>query len=181
MKRTNAYTKLIVTALAAVALAVLVNWGLERAGAADHRDRRAFGLISVNPGQDLRLNIFSLTYTARVRRVLVAFDIYAQGAPAAGSPAATGAPGDETFCMNNLRQLRFVGRHSCVVTLEPFGAATLDLPAPPEAVLVRPVVNPNGFDDAHSQIISSLEVREGGRTTHVLNPNMVIYDAQPHR
>jgi hypothetical protein len=148
---------------------------LPRAGAADHRDARAFGLVSVNPGQELRLNLFSLTFTGRVRRVLVAFDVYM---PAA-SGAAPAAAGEETSCANNLRRLRMVERRSCVVTLDPSGAATVDMPARAEAVLVRPVVDPGGFDTAESQSISSLEVREGGRTTSVINPEMII-SREPH-
>ena len=66
-----------------------------------------------------------------------------------------------------------VERASCVVTLDPSGAATLDLPARAEAVLVRPVVNPDGFCDGHSQVLSSLEVREAGRTTGAVDPIMV--------
>jgi hypothetical protein len=164
-KGVNLFKVPALVALAAGGLLMVAALGglLPQAGAADHRDGRAFGLVSVNPGQELRLNVYSLTDTGRVRRVRVAFEVYTAAAAVVGTPAPA-APGDDASCTNNLRRLRPVERQACVVTLDPSGAATFDLPAPAEAVLVRPVVNPDGFDNAASQIISHSKcARAAGR------------------
>src|SRR6266498_5682342 len=93
MKTRNMLLKLFFAAFALCGIAVLlIGWGAGDVGAADHRDRRGFGLVSLNPGQVARLNVFSLrinenqmgeqrsdTEEARPRRITIAFDVYAPG------------------------------------------------------------------------------------------------------
>jgi len=66
--------------------------------------------------------------------------------------------------------LRFVTRKSCEVVLARGNAITWDFTAPAEGAVIRAVVNPASFDP---HIISSLEILEGGRTTHFINPNVI--------
>ncbi|SRR6266536_403208 len=177
MKTRRMLMKLFVAGLTLSGIAVLwAGWGSSPAGAADHRDRRGFGLVNLNPGQVARLNVFSLrineTQTganqsqsdaeeARPRRITIAFDVYAPG-------AANGraAPSD-TSCPT---PLQFVNRKSCEIVLSRGNAVTWDFTAPSEGAVVRAVVNPALFDP---HIISSLEIMEVGRTMHFINPNVI--------
>src|SRR3989442_14053564 len=116
--------KLLVAGLALCGIAALwAGWGTSPAGAADHRDRRGFGLVSMNPGQVARLNVFSLRINenqmgeqhsdaeeARPRRITIAFDVYATGPENARSSTAN----SDNTCAS---ALRFVTRRSCEVTL----------------------------------------------------------------
>ena len=169
---------LIKSFLAGLLLCVIViiwaGWTTNPVGAADHRDRRGFGLVSLNPAQVARLNVFSLRINetqpgesqsqsnaeeARPRRITIAFDIYA---PESGRAA----PGD-TSCPT---PLQFMRRKSCEIVLARGNAVTWDFTAPPEGAVIRAVVNPATFDP---HIISSLEIMEGERTTHFINPNVI--------
>jgi len=177
MKTRNMLLKLFFAALALCGIAVLwIGWGAGDVGAADHRDRRGFGLVSLNPGQVARLNVFSLrineTQTgenqsqsssaeARPRRISIAFDIYASG------PENGGAAASDTSCPTTLR---FVTRKSCEIVLPRGDAVTWDFTAPAEGAVIRAVINPASFDP---HIISSLEIMEGGRTMHFINPNII--------
>ena len=158
--------------LGAAAL-VWSGWSAGRAGAADHKDRRGFGVISLNPGQVARLNIFSLDVSentrgdpeeARPRRMIVAFDVYTRLPAEAGRPVA-GIGG--TSCASTLRLLT---RRSCEVVLARGEAVTWDFTAPPDGAVIRAVVDPAAHDP---HLISSLELMEGGRTTQVINPNVI--------
>lgn len=177
MKARSMLMKLFVIVLMLATIAVVwVSWNASPADAADHRDRRGFGLVSLNPGQVARLNVFSLRINenqmgeqhsdaeeARPRRITIAFDVYAAG-PENARPSA--ANSDNT-CAS---ALRFVTRRSCEVTLPRGDAVTWDFTAPPEGAVIRAVVNPAQFDP---HIISSLEIMEGGRTMHFINPNEI--------
>src|SRR5215204_4099077 len=173
MRTLSSLVKLSVAAAALAAAALIwAGWGAGRAGAADHRDRRGFGLVSLNPGQVARLNLFSLDTTentradsveARPRRMVVAFEVYARQ-PEVGRAAAV--PGDNS-CVGALRP---VARKSCEVVLARGGAVTWDFAAPAEGAVIRAVVNPDAYDP---HLISSLELMEGGRTTQVINPNVI--------
>jgi hypothetical protein len=172
MRTLNSLVKLSVAAAAIGAAALIwAGWGAGRAGAADHRDRRGFGLISLNPGQVARLNVFSLDVTentradseeARPRRMLVAFDVYTRQ-PEAGR-AATGA------AASGVTALRLAARRSTEVVLARGEAVTWDFTAPPDGAVIRAVVNPDAHDP---HLIYSLELMEGGRTTQVINPNEI--------
>jgi len=177
MKTRSMLMKLFITAVMLATISIIwISWSPEPAGAADHRDRRGFGLVSMNPGQVARLNVFSLRINenqmgeqhsdaeeARPRRITIAFDVYAAGPEnARSSPANT-----DSTCAT---PLRFVTRKSCEVTLPRGDAVTWDFSAPAEGAVIRAVVNPASFDP---HIISSLEIIEGGRTTHFINPNEI--------
>src|SRR5712664_4816565 len=93
MKIPSMLMKLFVAGLTLSGIAVIwAGWGTSPAGAADHFDRRGFGIVSLNPGQVARLNVFSLRINenrmgeqrsdaeeARPRRIAIAFDVYAPG------------------------------------------------------------------------------------------------------
>ncbi len=176
--KTRSLVKLFFAVLMLCGIAALwIVWGTADVGAADHRDRRGFGLVSLNPDQVARLNVFSLrineTQTganqsqssnveeARPRRISIAFDIYAPGSEN-GRAAAS-----DTSCPT---PLRFVTRESCEIVLARGDAVTWDFTAPSEGAVIRAVVNPASFDP---HIISSLEIMEGGRTMHFINPNII--------
>jgi len=178
MKTRSMLVKLFFTVLALCGIAVIwIGWGTGDVGAADHRDRRGFGLVSLNPDQVARLNVFSLrineTQTgenqsqgssaeeARPRRISIAFDIYAP------SPENRRAAASDTSCP---APLRFVTRKSCEIVLPRGDAATWDFTAPSEGAVIRAVVNPASFDP---HIISSLEIMERGRTINFINPNII--------
>jgi len=177
MKTRSMLMKLLVTVLMLGAIMVIwVGWNPSPAGAADHRDRRGFGMVSLNPGQVARLNVFSLRINeiqmgeqrsdaeeARPRRITIAFDVYAPGPENARSSTAN----SDNTCAS---PLKLVTRRSCEVTLPRGDAVTWDFTAPPEGAVIRAVVNPASFDP---HIISSLEIMEGGRTTHFINPNVI--------
>ncbi len=175
MQTRSMFAKLFVAGLSLLVLAIVWSgWGTSPAGAADHRDRRGFGLVSLNPGEVARLNVFSLRINetqigenqnqtnaeeVRPRRITIAFDNYA---PESGRAA----PGD-TSCPT---PLQFMRRKSCEIVLARGNAVTWDFTAPPEGAVIRAVVNPATFDP---HIISSLEIMEGERTTHFINPNVI--------
>ena len=175
MKTRSMLMKLFITAVMLGTIAVIwISWSPSPAGAADHRDRRGFGLVSLNPGQVARLNIFSLRINenqmgeqhsdaeeARPRRITIAFDVYAAGSESARPSTAN----SDSTCAT---PLRFVTRRSCEVTLPRGEAVTWDFTAPAEGAVIR--ANPASFDP---HIISSLEIMEGGRTTHFINPNEI--------
>jgi hypothetical protein len=177
MKTGSMLMKLFIIILAlGTVLVIWISWNPSPAGAADHLERRGFGLVSVNPGQVARLNVFSLRIhenqigeqhsdaeEARPRRITIAFDVYA---PSSESARPATASSDNTCAT----PLRFVTRRSCEVTLPRGDAVTWDFTAPAEGAVIRAVVNPASFDP---HIISSLEIREGGRTTHFINPNII--------
>jgi len=178
MKLRSMLMKIFFAVLAMSGIAVIwIGWGTGDVGAADHRDRRGFGIVSLNPGQVARLNVFSLRINetqagesqkessnaeeARPRRISIAFDIYAPG-PENGRSAAS-----DISCPT---PLRFVTRKSCEIVLPRGDAVTWDFTAPAEGAVIRAVVNPASFDP---HIISSLEIMEGGRTMHFINPNII--------
>lgn len=178
MKIRNTFAKVIALLLGVGLIAVIwATWGSGNAGAADHRDRRGFGLVSLNPGQVAHLNVFSLRINetqagenqtqssnaeeARPRRISIAFDIYA------ASPESGRAAASDASCPT---PLRFMTRKSCEIVLARGDAVTWDFTAPAEGAVIRAVVNPASFDP---HIISSLEIMEGGRTTQFINPNVI--------
>jgi hypothetical protein len=178
MTTRNSLTKLIAAVLGVGFIAVVwSSWGTGDVGAADHRDRRGFGLVSLNPGQVARLNIFSLRINenqtaetqsnaeeARPRRISIAFDVYASGSE---TNKASAAVASDTSCP---RSLQFVTRRSCDIVLARGDAVTWDFTVPAEGAVIRAVVNPASFDP---HIISSLEIMEGGRTMQFINPNVI--------
>ena len=61
MKTGSMLMKLFFTVLVlGTILVIWISWSPSPVGAADHLERRGFGLVSMNPGQVARLNVFSL-------------------------------------------------------------------------------------------------------------------------
>jgi len=124
-------------------------------------DPPAFGLVSVNPGQTLRLNVVNrLTPPPEpdrmgraTRHAMLAFDMYRADVPP--GPCATAH--------------RFADRQSCEVTLAPGEAASFDLTSAAEIGLTQ--VLPAVQDDDRNQspaLVYTLEVRENGKTILLL-------------
>ena len=152
--------------------------------------RPQFGLVSLAARQTARLNVVdtraidpedATAGDGSVRKVTLAFDVY-------GPVAATddGGGGRAAFSVSKQRFLR---RESCVVTLRAGEAASFDF-TPPEGTSVRAVAafgtpdtrgedrhvdDPNlrGVDDPNLR--TTLEVREGGRTSFVLSPAAAVF------
>ena len=151
-------------------------------------ERPQFGVISLAAGQSARLNVVNTraidpedatSGDGSVRKVTLAFDVYA---PATATD--DGGGGRAASCV--VKQ-RFLRRESCEVTLRPGEAASFDFTAP-EGTRIRAVTygtpdtrggnrrveDPNirGVEDPN--IRTTLEVREGGRTSFVLSPEAVL-------
>ena len=166
--------KLFAKTLALIALifgiaASIVIWNSDRVRAFNPQpDPPAFGLISLNPGQSLRLNVVNrlaaTTDSERLahatRHAMLGFNLY----------RADGrlSPGEVPLnpCMT---AHRIADRQSCEVTLVPGEAASFDVISATEigATQVLPEVQD---DDSNKKpaLVYTLEVRENGRTVHVL-------------
>jgi len=150
-----------------------------------------FGLITLAPGQQARLNVVhnraidpedSTSGDGSVRKVTLAFDVYALGT-AVESEASAMVEGRVTSA-----NYRFVRRESRQLALRPGEGASFDFtavePTFVSAVIIddpniRSVEDPNirpvraGIDDPNLR--GTLEVRDGGRTTFVLSPAAVLF------
>ena len=124
-------------------------------------DPPAFGLISLNPGQSLRLNVVNTLQPptdpdrigSATRHAMLGFDMYRADVPP--GPCATAH--------------RFADRQSCEVTLAPGEAASFDLTSAAEIGLTQ--VLPAVQDDDRNQspaLVYTLEVRENGKTILLL-------------
>jgi len=124
-------------------------------------DPPAFGLVSVNPGQTLRLNVVNRLSPPpepdrlgrSTRHAMLAFDMYRADVPP--GPCATAH--------------LFADRQSCEVTLAPGEAASFDLTSATEIGLTQ--VLPAVQDDDRNQspaLVYTLEVRENGKTILLL-------------
>lgn len=144
--------------------AVVFIWQTQPVKAVQNSER-AFGIISLNAGQTLRFNVVNIgnPNDRRVRRVKLAFDVYALGGPDTISEA-TSSEAAVAACTNNLR---FVRRESCEVTLLPGEAASLDFTAPTGRTQIGAVMlgGPDTREDP--TLVPTLEIREGNRTLFV--------------
>jgi len=124
-------------------------------------DPPAFGLVSVNPGQTLRLNVVNRLQPPpepdrlgrSTRHAMLAFNMYRADVPP--GPCATAH--------------LFADRQSCEVTLAPGEAASFDLTSAAEIGLTQ--VLPAVQDDDRNQnpaLVYTLEVRENGKTILLL-------------
>ena len=146
--------------------------------------RPQFGVISLAAGQSARLNVVNTRAvepddSGRSRKVTLAFDIYA---PAAATDDGGG------LVDSRVGKQRFLRRESCEVTLRPGEAASFDLIAP-IGTRIRAIaygtpdtrgansriddLNIRGIED--SNIRTTLEVQENGRTTFVVSPAAVLF------
>ena len=145
-----------------IAMALMAFWLTIRVRAFNPQpDPPAFGLVSVNPGQTLRLNVVNRLMPPTdpdrlgrsTRHAMLAFNMYRADVPP--GPCATAHP--------------FADRQSCEVTLAPGEAASFDLTSAAEIGLTQ--VLPAVQDDDRNQspaLVYTLEVRENGKTILLL-------------
>ena len=140
--------------------------------------RAGFGLVSLVPGQQARLNVVRMKTTEpdggdrSVREVTLAFDVYATQAATEGSPLLTTA--GRSTVVNH----RFVERQSVEVTLRVGEASSFEFTATQHTLVSAVVVDPNirghrRVDDTNLR--ATLEVREAGRSSFVLSPAAVLF------
>ena len=159
MKYRNVFTKsLVMIAFVGIVMAGAGVWLTTYVRAFNPQpDPPAFGLVSVNPGQTLRLNVVNRLSPPpepdrlgrSTRHAMLAFDMYRADVPP--GPCATAH--------------RFADRQSCEVTLAPGEAASFDLTSAAEIGLTQ--VMPAVQDDDRNQspvLVYTLEVRENGKT-----------------
>ena len=145
-----------------IAMALMAFWLTIRVRAFNPQpDPPAFGLVSVNPGQTLRLNVVTRLSPPpepdrlgrSTRHAMLAFNMYRADVPP--GPCATAH--------------LFADRQSCEVTLAPGEAASFDLTSATEIGLTQ--VLPAVQDDDRNQspaLVYTLEVRENGKTILLL-------------
>ena len=173
MKNRNVFTRsLVMIALVGVVMAVVGFWLTTYVSAFNPQpDPPAFGLISLNPGQTLRLNVVNrLTpppdpdrLGRGTRHAMLRFDLYM---PSTGSSASVGAVLPPEHCIT---AHRFTNRQSCEVTLAPGEATSFDLAAATEVGMnqVLPLVEDDDRNQ-HPALIYTLEVRENGKTLYTM-------------
>ena len=163
MKYRNVFTKsLVMIAFVGIVMAGAGVWLTTYVRAFNPQpDPPAFGLVSVNPGQTLRLNVVNRLSPPpepdrlgrSTRHAMLAFDMYRADVPP--GPCATAH--------------RFADRQSCEVTLAPGEAASFDVTSAAEIGLTQ--VLPAVQDDDRNQnpaLVYTLEVRENGKTILLL-------------
>ena len=163
MKYRNVFTKsLVMIAFVGIVMAGAGVWLTTYVRAFNPQpDPPAFGPVSVNPGQTLRLNVVNRLSPPpepdrlgrSTRHAMLAFDMYRADVPP--GPCATAH--------------RFADRQSCEVTLAPGEAASFDLTSAAEIGLTQ--VLPAVQDDDRNQspaLVYTLEVRENGKTILLL-------------
>ena len=173
MKNRSIFRKpLVMIALVGVVMAVAGFWLTTYVRAFNPQpDPPAFGLISLSPGQTLRLNVVNrLTpppdpdrMGRGTRHAMLGFDLYM---PSTGSPASIGAVLPPEHCIT---AQRFANRQSCEVTLAPGEATSFDL-TPSTELGISQVVPAVQDDDnnQHPALIYTLEVRENGKTLYTM-------------
>ena len=173
MKNRNIFTKsLVMISLVGVVMAVVGFWLTTYVRAFNPQpDPPAFGLISLNPGQTLRLNVVNrLTpppdpdrLGRGKRHAMLGFDLYM---PGTGSQASIGAVLTPEHCIT---AHRLANHQSCEVTLVPGEATSFDL-APSTELGISQVVPAVQDDDnnQHPALVYTLEVRENGKTLYTV-------------
>jgi hypothetical protein len=147
-------------------------------------DPPAFGLISLNPGQTLRLNVVNhLTpppdpdrLGRAARHAMLGFDLYMSST---GSPASIGAVLPPGHCIT---AHHFANRQSCEVTLAPGEATSFDLATSTEVGMnqVLPLVQDDDRNQ-HPALIYTLEVRENGKTLYTMPAVQRSVPTEPSR
>jgi hypothetical protein len=121
-------------------------------------------IFTVNPGQTARINVVGPTQftwsTGATRRMVLGVDVYRNDARQAGDPSCA--------------RYHMVERQACEVVLAPGQAASFDFSVPSDGVStqVSPVVLVESNDAIGAantgDLISTVEFREGGRTTGIV-------------
>jgi hypothetical protein len=124
-------------------------------------------IFTVNPGQTARINVIAPTQTYwgdwASRRMLLGFDVYRSNGT---SPRLVG----DTTCA----KYHMVERKACEVMLTPGEAASFDFAVPSDGVAtqISPVFSLEGNDAdgalRSGDLVPTIEMREGGRTTGIL-------------
>ena len=174
MKNRNLFRRsLVLIALVGVVMAVVGIWLTTYVRAFNPQpDPPAFGLISLNPGQTLRLNVVNRLVqpppdpdrqARATRHAMLGFDLYMNSTANSTSSGADVPPGP---CIT---AHRFANRQSCEVTLAPGEATSFDLAASTEVGInqVLPVVEDDDRNQ-HPALIYTLEVRENGKTLYTM-------------
>ena len=131
-------------------------------------DPPAFGLISLNPGQSLRLNVVNTLQPptdpdrigSATRHAMLGFDMYR----ADGRTFTSDVPPGPCFTAHH-----FADRQSCEVMLTPGEAASFDFTSAAEMGITQ--VLPAVQDDDRNKnpaLVYTLEVRESGKVIHLL-------------
>jgi len=184
MKTRKTFSSALMLGMLVVGLVtVAAVWNALPVSAIKEVDSPQFGVISLAAGQSARLNVVNTRAvepddSGRSRKVTLAFDIYA---PAAATDDGGGRVD------SRVEKQRFLRRESCEVTLGPGEAASFDFIAP-QGTRIRAVAygtpdtrggnrriddtNIRGVED--SNIRTTLEVQESGRTTFVISPAAVL-------
>ena|SRR5438552_1884704 len=168
MKTRNASSKvIIVSVLAGILIATATLLDRIRVSAFNPQpDPPAFGLISLNPGETLRLNVvfrpaaIGSSDSGRIRHALLGFDLYADGPGSA--PSSSEVP--TGLCIT---AHRFADRQSCEVMLAPGEAASFDLAAFTE-VVTRVLPSVQDDDRNNRDLIYTVEVRQSGKTLYLM-------------
>jgi prepilin-type processing-associated H-X9-DG protein len=144
--------------LAAAGFALGMGW-LERGAGAVADSETQFGMISLEPGQSLRVGGMNMAMGDGSVRVTIRFDIYSLGGPDTAPGCNPGAA--VAACTNNLRWLK---TETCSVTLRSRSGATCDIAADRPGLMVNVSML---VDNAEARILPSIEVRENNRTVFV--------------
>lgn len=149
-----------------VIIAICAVVAIRRAGAVIAIIRPAV-IFTVNPGQTARINVIGPTQgswnNVAGRRILLGFDVYRANET---TPRATG----DTACV----KYHMIERQACEAMLTPGEAASFDFAVPSDGVAtqISPVFSLEGNDAVGAlrsgELIPTIEMREGGRTTGFL-------------
>ena len=175
MKTSHRFIKpLALSAFILAAFVAIAVWDTTRVRAFNPQpDPPAFGLISLNPGQTLRLNVVnrlqpppepdSSAFERRTRHASLGFNLYLMSAGGTSPSNADVPPGP---CVG----ARCIApRQALEVTLAPGEAASFDLATPTEVGALQALAVVQDDDrNNNPALIYSLEVREGGRTIYSL-------------
>lgn len=186
MKTRYTHTKaLALFALIGIFVGTVALWNATHVKAFQEVDPRPadFGIINLAPTQTLRLNVANLYPPGPCRpgankcshKVALGFNTYARSERSLDSAGAEVPSGP---CINTYQ---FAGTQSCKVTLGPGESASFDYVAPADAGALTQVL-PAVQDDGGKQggLIYTLELRQGGVTTFVMNPGTVRgFNPQP--
>ncbi len=169
-KRSSRILGLAALAASLVAMVAILDSGAGRVSAFNPQpDPPAFGLVSLNPGQTLRLNVVfnrqvgaGSSEGSRMRNAILAFDSYEADQPGSAPLSSEVNPGPcvTTHPFNN--------RQSCQVALAPGEAASLDLAVSSAFSFMRVLPTVQDDDRNHRDLIYTVEVRENGKTMYLV-------------
>lgn len=176
MKTRNRFAKLLTLGLFIFAAGVVCAvWRVTQVQAFNPQpDPPAFGLISLNPGQSLRLNVVnrltpppepdSSASQRLTRHASLGFNLYLMGSMIPSNADVPPGPCIGAHCT--------APRQASEVTLGPGQAASFDLDTPTEVSGLQALPIVQDDDRNNAALVYTLEVREGGRTIYAMLPHM---------